>query len=464
MKGQKETKTAGKPQITLEKGLIIYAVLFVCFIGIVVLNHASIVITLMFSAVVAIAVAITFGFSYRAIEKVMVDHFAYIAVPILVALFAGFTIGEWMAGGVIPTALYYGLGIFSPRSFLVTGFLVCVIVSLLFGSAMGTIGSVGVVLLAIGTALGISAPMAIGAIVSGAYCGEKISPLSLSNNAATASVFGDVLQHSAFSARTGVVSFLIALAAFAVMGSGSGAADTAAIEAYRTGLASAFKINPLLLLPIVLLIFLMWKKVHPIPALALVGFIGLLFALLVQGYDIKTLLSVAYNGAGKIDTGIAEVNSLIQRGGFSGVLSVMALYIGACTFTTVADACGARTVVVDSLLKNARKDSQVVLITQASALVHLLGLGDAQAAEYLNGNLFVEAYKSRGLALKTLTRANCDICTSLSPLVPWTTGALFVSATLGSGYAPFCIFNLASVVIAVILAAVGRDIAKTEKK
>lgn len=448
------------PQISLGKGILIYAILFVCFIGIVILNHASTIVTLMLASIIAISISKLFGIPYKYIEKVMIDHFAYIAVPILIALFAGFTVGEWMAGGVLPTAIYYMLGVINPGSILVTGFIACSVVSLLIGSAMGTIGTVGLVVFAVSSAAGVSAPMAIGAVVSGAYFGEKVSPMSQTNNAATGAVFGDVLDHSAFSARTGIIAFVIAAVVFAVMG-GSGAADTAAIAAIREGLAASFKLNLLLLLPILVLIFLIVKKVHPIPAFALSGLLGLILAMTVQGIDLKTLLGIAYSGV-KIDTGIAEVNAIIQRGGFNGMLSVMALYIGACTFTTVADASGARKVVTEAMFKNAQSDKQVILISQLCALVHLLGLGDAQVASYMSGNMLLPTYKERNLELKNLTRANCDICTSLSPMIPWTTGGLYVVATLGTGYSLFCIFNIVSVVLAVVLAVLGKDIAKAK--
>lgn len=457
---KKVEEKAPVPQISLGKAILIYAVLFICFIALVVANHVSTVVTLMLSAIIAIIIAKIFGVSYKYIEKVMIDHFAYIAVPILIALFAGFTVGEWMAGGVIPTAVYYALGILSPGKIIFTAFIACSIVSLLIGSAKGTISTVGVIMLAVATGMGANIPAAIGAVVSGAYLGEKLSPLSETNNAANGAVFGDVLEHTCFSWKTGIIAFVIAAIVFLFMGS-SGEADMATVETLREGLKASFKINPLLLLPIALLIFLMIKKVHPIPALALTGVFGLLLALLFQSYSFKQLIGMAYNGF-NVSTNIPEVDAIVKRGGFSGMLSVMALYIGACTFTTVADASGARAVVTEAMFKKADTEEKVLLITQLSAFIHLLGLGDAQVASYMNGNMLQNVYNDRQLALKNLTRANCDICTSLSPMIPWTTGGLFVAATLGTGFAPFCIFNIACVVIAVVLAFLGKDIAKAE--
>ena len=206
----------------------------------------------------------------------------------------------------------------------------------------------------------------------------------------------------------------------------------------------------------------MVKKVHPIPAFALCGLVGLLLALTVQGCDLKTLLSVAYNGV-KTDTGAAEVNALLQRGGFNGMLSVMALYIGACTFTTILDASGARAAITEALLKKADSNSRLLLFTLFSALIHLLGLGDAQVACYLNGSLLSDAYAQRGLDKKVLSRASCDICTNLSPLIPWTTCGLYVAATLGTGCLPLCVFNIVGVVIAVALAIAGNSAANVRQ-
>ncbi len=410
---------------------------------------------------VASLVAAYCGNSWDTIQNGMIKGITHALPSIIILMLVGILIGLWIIGGVVPTLVFYGLKIFSPGIFLVAAAVICAIASSATGTSWGTTGTIGVALMGVGAGLGIPLPIVAGAVLSGAYFGDKMSPLSDTTNMAPAMVGVGLYTHIRHMVPTTTVSFGIALLVYLIMGfyyaPDAEAGDTARIDAILTLLNEKFLIHPLLLLPPVIVMVLSFRKIPAIPGIAAGAVAGFICAMAVQGVDYAASIGAAMSGYVS-ETGNADVDSLLSRGGLESMAYTISLIIAAMMFGGVMQATGQIQVVARRILALADSTGSLILTTALTAIGSNFLLCDQYMSLVLTGRMYAPAYRERGLAPENLSRVTEDAGTVTDPMVPWGSGGAYQTATLGVpiiAYAPFAVFCWVSPIVTVIFGYMG---------
>ncbi|MBM3751270.1 MAG: Na+/H+ antiporter NhaC [Acidimicrobiia bacterium] len=440
-------------------------------------------IALVLAAVVAAAVGIWLGHTWKDLEAAIVHGIALAMGAILILLVVGALIGSWILAGVVPTMIYYGLQLLTPAIFFPSACLLCCLVSVATGSSWTTAGTVGVALVGIATAQDLNLGLAAGAIVSGAYFGDKMSPLSDTTNLAPAMAGTDLFTHIRHMWWTTVPSIVIALVLFTVLGLRAAAPqDTTAVNAILASLQSSFVIGPHLLLPAVLVIALVIRKVPATPALIIGALTGCVFAVIFQPGAVATLAASpdlpgwaalikgcwqALASGFSLESGNAALDELLSRGGMGGMLNTVWLILSAMTFGAVMEKTGMLGRIAESILSAVRGTGSLILATLSTSIGMNVLASDQYIAIVLPGRMFRAEFARRGLAPQNLSRCLEDSGTMTSSLVPWNTCGAFMAQTLGVAtltYAPYAFFNLLSPVISAIYGFTGFSIVKLDEK
>ena len=420
------------------------------------------------------AIAGIVGFYYKVSYKFMIDKVAEnlqsVTGALLILLFVGALAGTWLISGIIPAMIYYGLQILHPIIFLPACIIICAIISLATGSSWTTSATVGIALIGIGKVLGIPVGMVAGAVISGAYFGDKLSPLSDTTNLAPAMAGGELFSHIRYMTYTTVPSIVITIIVFTILSltqNTTGAADT---ESLMLAIEEKFTITPLLFIVPAVVILLIVKKSPPLIALLIGSLLGGVFALLFQ---IKILLEiteasvlsfeVGYRAimdsmtvSTEITTKNALLNDLFTSGGMEGMLGTIWLIICAMVFGGIMDAIGALERISSALLNWAQTTFQLFASTVASCLAINLTASDQYLSIVIPGKMFSKAYKDRKLAPENLSRTLEDSGTVTSVLIPWNTCGAYQSGVLGVGvgeYFIYAIFNWLSPFMTLLFAA-----------
>ena len=419
------------------------------------------------TAVAGIVAVYRLGFKWKDLETSMFDSIKMAMQAILIIMIIGILIGTWIVSGVVPCMIYWGLKILSPNIFLVAAVLVCCVVSLATGSSWSTMGTVGVALLGIGQSLGIPIGLVVGSIISGAYFGDKLSPLSETTNLAPAMAGTDLFTHIKYMLYSTIPSLIICLIIYGIMGmkySGQ-ALDVSQIELIRDTLASAFNtLSPVLLLAPIIVIGLVIFKVPAIPGLLVGAVIGILFAIFLQGQSMGVILEAAQNGYVS-QTGLALVDELLSKGGLMNMMSTVSMTICALSLGGILEKTGMLEVVASSLLRFAKGIFGTVLCTMVTCFFTNIIAGEQYLSLVIPGRMYSKEYKKRGIHPKMLSRALEDSGTLSSPLVPWNTCGAYIAGTLGVSafvYAPYALLNIINPIVSLILIACKIKIAKIE--
>lgn len=416
------------------------------------------------SAVAAVLAVTRLGYSWNELEEGILKTINMGMQAAIILMIIGMIIGTWILGGIVPTMIYYGLQILSPAIFLVATAVICSVVSLATGSSWTTAGTIGIALLGVGQGLGIPLPMVAGAIISGAYFGDKMSPLSDTTNLAPAMAGANLFDHIRHMALTTGPSLVIALILYGFIGmryAGQSAND-AQIADILTALSTGFNINLLLLLPPVLVIAMVVFKVPAIPGLIGGVILGSLFAVIFQGADFGSIIDAANYGFYS-ETGLDVVDNLLSRGGMQDMMWTVSLIIVALSFGGILESTGMLEVIATSILKLAVNTGSLVLATAASCLLVNVIAGEQYIAIVIPGRMFKDAYAERGLAPKNLSRALEDTGTITSPLIPWNTCGAFMYSTLGVhpfAYAPYAFLNLINPLVSIFYGFTGITMTK----
>lgn len=410
---------------------------------------------------VASGVALYCGNSWDSIQNGMIRGITHALPSIIILLLVGILIGLWIIGGVVPTLVYYGLKIFSPGIFLFASAAICAIASTATGTSWGTTGTIGVALMGVGAGLGIPLPIVAGAVLSGSYFGDKMSPLSDTTNMAPAMVGVGLYTHIRHMIPTTTVSFGLSLLAYLALGQiyapDTAAGDTSRIDAILALLDERFVIHPLLLLPPVIVMVLSFRKIPAIPGIAAGAVAGFVCAMMVQGADYPSTIGAAMSGYVS-ETGNADVDSLLSRGGMESMAFTISLIIVAMMFGGVMQATGQIQVVARRILSFARSTGSLILTTALTAIGTNFLLCDQYMSLVLTGRMYAPAYRERGLAPENLSRVTEDAGTVTDPLVPWGSGGAYQTATLGVptlAYAPFAIFCWLSPLVTILFGYMG---------
>ena len=415
---------------------------------------------------------------WKAFDRQITKTLGGIAVTLLILLAVGMLSGSWMVSGVVPTLIYYGVQILSPQFFLVGACIICALVSLLSGSSWTTIATIGVALLGIGHALGISEAWTAGAIISGAYFGDKMSPLSDTTILASSTTGVDIFQHIRYMVLTTTPAFLITILIFLVAGFFMGSNADIQVEQYTEGLASTFNISLWTLLVPLLTAVLIARRLPSLIVLFLSALMAGLMAMILQphilaqigeGGDMPIIrgLAITYYGATAVETGSTSLNELVATGGMAGMLNTIWLIICAMCFGAAMVASGMIESITRQVISRIRNRLGMVSSTVSSGLFLNIATGDQFISIVLTADMFRHVYERLGYEPRLLSRTCEDSATVTSVLVPWNTCGMTQSTVLGVPtltYLPYCFFNLLSPLITILVAALGWRIQRHEIK
>ncbi|NRA71042.1 MAG: Na+/H+ antiporter NhaC [Gammaproteobacteria bacterium] len=439
-------------------------------------------IALLLSAGVAALVGIKNGHRWPSIEQGIIKGISMSLGAVLILLAVGSLIGTWLLSGTVPTMIYFGLQILSPSYFYAASCVICAIVALSIGSSWTVAATIGVALIGVAGGLGVSVPITAGAIISGAYFGDKMSPLSDTTNLAPAVAGTELFTHIRHMAWSSVPSFVFALIVFTILGlSEDVATGPTKIDALLIGLTDQFFIAWYLLIPLIITLGMAMKKVPAFPAVFIGALVGGLWAMLFQqdiiasfandglstfGANITVVWSAMFEGI-SVSTGDESLDSLLSGGGMASMLTTIWLIICAMTFGAVMENVGLLRKVVELLLSFTRSTASLIITTILTAFGSNILTADQYISIVMPGRMFKEEFENRGLAPENLSRALEDGGTVTSPLIPWNTCGAYMQSVLMVNpleYAVYCVFNWASPIFGIIYAVIGFKIKKLVKK
>ncbi len=437
---------------------------------------------LTFAAAFAAIIAFRLNVPYQRISKFIVNNISDAMPSILILLLIGALSGTWMISGVVPTLVIYGLDLLSPDYFLFATVIISAIVSLSTGSSWSTIATIGVALMGIGVALGFSSGMVAGAIISGAYFGDKMSPLSDTTNLASAMAGTDIFTHIRYMLYTTIPTMLITLIIFLVLGfMHKGSATPTGVIDMKNAIESSFTISPWLLLVPAILIYVIIKKTPPLTSLFIGTLAGSIAVIIFQPTIITQLyptiiahgnpkqlsesipfykqayvvISQAWFGASEVATGNIKIDKLLSTGGMAGMLNTIWLIITAMTFSGAMESAGLLLRIADFFIKYAKSTGSLVATTVASSIFMNITASEQYISIVVPGRMYADIYRRRKLKPELLSRSLEDGGTVTSVLVPWNTGGAVNSSVLGVAtlsYLPYAFFNLISPLMSIFFA------------
>ncbi len=437
---------------------------------------------LILAAAVAGIIAVALGNKWTDIRQSIVKSISSAMPSILILLLIGSLAGTWMLSGVVPTLIYYGLKIFHPSIFLFASVIIGGVVSLATGSSWSTIATMGIALIGIGKTLGISEGVVAGAVISGAYFGDKMSPLSDTTNLAPAMAGTDLFTHIRYMTITTVPAMTLTLIIFLVIGFtynfDSGISD---IETVLNTIDNRFFVSPWLMLVPASLIFVIVKKVPPLPSLLFGSLMGGIFAIIFQPHLIRevgtmldpgtqTFFKASYLavmqsvfGPLSITTSNEMVNELLSTGGMEGMLNTIWLILSAMVFGGTMESAGMLKKITRSVIRYANSTGSLVATTIGTSVFFNITASDQYISIVVPGRMFADTYRERGLKPEVLSRTLEDGGTITSVLIPWNTCGATQSRVLGVPtieYIPFAFFNILSPLFSILFASINYKIRK----
>jgi len=438
-------------------------------------------IALIISAAIGVVVGLKNGHSWQAIEEGIVSGITVSLRAMMILFSVGMLIGSWILSGTVPSMIYYGLQLLDPSIFYAACCVICAFVALSIGSSWTVAGTIGIGLIGTAAALGLSVEITAGAIISGAYFGDKMSPLSDTTNLAPAVAGTDLFTHIRHMTWTTGPSIVIAIILYAVIGLNADITEsTDSMAATIHLLQNHFTLGWYLLIPLAVVLYLAVKKLPALPSILIGALLGCLFALAFQQQAIfqlagdqslplwlalfKGIWMALFDGYVST-TGNADIDSLLSRGGMSSMLTTIWLIMMAMIFGAVLDKLGLLRRLVQGVLTLATSTGSLIALTIASCIGANIVTADQYIAIVLPGRMYKLEFERRGLAPKNLSRTLEDAATITSPLVPWNTCGAYMAGTLGVStlaYLPFCFFNLINPIISVIYGYTGFKLEKLE--
>ena len=420
------------------------------------------------------------GHSWKAIEKGIVSGISMALGACLILLAVGSLIGTWMLSGTVPTLIYYGLELLNPSFFYAATCLICAVVAMSIGSSWTTAATVGVALMGVASGMEMSAAITAGAVISGSYFGDKISPLSETTNLAPAVAGTDLFEHIRYMLWTTVPSFIIALILFTILGFSEDASVSAGrIEQMQTLLNDSFDLGWYLLVPLAVLLTLAVKKMPAFPAVSIGAMLGGVWALVFQPEvisdmanpddsaaigSIKVVWKALYDGV-SFSTPDANLNDLLSRGGMSSMLNTIWLIFCAMSFGAVLEKVGLLKRAVSAILHGAKSAGDMISRTILTCIGTNLVTADQYMAIVMPGRMYKEEFAKRGLDQLNLSRSLEDGGTITSPLIPWNTCGAYMHGVLmvhPFEYIFYAFFNVINPILAVIYAYLGVKILRIE--
>ena len=474
----KEPKTPSS-LVSIIPFLVLVALLFcvIRFFGADALSGASQVCLLLSAGVVTCIAVIGYKVKWSSIEDAIVANIKAITPGIIILLLIGAVSGTWMISGVVPTLMFYGIKILSPKIYLFAICVICAFISLLTGSSWTTIATMGVAFIGIGMALGYSPGWTAGAIISGAYFGDKISPLSDTTVLASSTTDTPLFTHIRYMLITTIPSFTIASILFLIVSLSHPSSSSLMIGEFSEGLQKPFNISPWLIIVPVITGFLIAKKIPAIATLFLASLTAGITAIIAQpdllleiggadGFEgyFRGIMTTTF-GSTSIQTGNETLDNLIQTSGMTGMLATIFLIITASTFGGALTGSGMIKSLTDTLAKHISGRKSLVSATVATGLFCNMTTGDQYLSILLTNNLYKKLYDRKGFERRLLSRTTEDSCTVTSVLIPWNSCGMTQSTVLKVptlDYLPYCFFNILSPLMSMFIAFIGYKIFKKE--
>ena len=444
-------------------------------------------VSLLLATGVIVAISMIFyRIPWKDFEEGILDNIRAVGTSILILLLIGAVAGSWMVSGVVPTMIYYGMKVIFPEVFLFATCGICALISIMTGSSWTTIATVGVALVGIGTAQGYDPGWTAGAIISGAYFGDKVSPLSDTTVLASSSSGTPLFTHIRYMMVTTVPSFVIAMVVFLIVSICHEVPSSVETLDFSNDLRSTFNISPWLLLVPVMTGVLIAKKIPAMLTLFVAALVAGVFAVIFQPHVIGSVATgmasdpsqplsfldgfkgifISYYGSTAIDTGNAALNDLVSTRGMSGMMNTIFLIISAVAFGGALVGSGMMQSLTEMLTRFIKRRVTMVSATVGTGIFANMITGDQYLSIILTSSLYKKLYKERGYESKLLSRSVEDSATVVSVLIPWNSCGMTQATVLKVStmtYLPYCLFNLLSPIMSVLIAAIGYKIARKSK-
>lgn len=446
------------------------------FLGLMIFK-VDIKILLLMCAAFTICIALYLGHTWQDVQDEIVDKLAKAFPAIMILICVGLMIGAWIVSGTIPYLVYIGLQIISPKFIIVTSFLVTVILSVSTGTSWGAAGTVGAALMSVAAGMGAPLPAVAGAIVAGAYFGDKMSPLSDSTNMSAIATNTNLYQHIGHMFYTTVPGFIISCVVYVFAGlhfasSGEIGQVDAIIDALSKLFHLSMPVGLLLLVPPAIVLIGSLRKKPTIPVMMISSAVAVIIAITVQGFSFSTCATSMVSGfkmemfahpGMDINNIAAEVPALLQRGGMASMMNTALMAFCAFGFIGALTISGSLDVILDRIMKHIHGTGQLITLTAVLGVIIIIVIGEASVTFLMIGGLFRSEYIKRGLESKNLSRTLEDSITVIEPLVPWSLAGVFMTSTLGVptvAYAPWAVLCYTGVIFAIIWGFTGFGIAK----
>lgn len=448
--------------------LIVLSLFVIIVLQILVAGSPDIHMTLVFSTAVAVVLLMLTGTKWSTIEEGIMHGCKIATIPMLILMFIGMLIPALIASGTIPSLIYYGLKIINPSMFLLTAALICSVASICTGSSYTTGGTFGVAFMGISIGLGIPPALAAGAVVSGAVIGDKLSPLSDSTNLAAGVCEANLFAHIKSMMFTTIPAFIISLVIYGVLGAKYSASsiDTLAVDTILGGLADNFNVSPMYafisLIPLIFIVIMAVKKISALAAMVVASIVAMVVAMVAQGYNILDMMSYMNYGF-SIETGIADVDRLLNRGGIQAMMWTVSLgYLG-LTYGGVLEITGTLDALISKMVTLTKNARNLIITHIFSSIVVNLISASQYVAIIIPGRMFLPAYKKLGIRTDVASRTCEDSGTVTSPLVPWGLCGVFFTGTLGVAtleYLPYAFLCYLTPIVAILYAITNKFIWK----
>ncbi|QHS23396.1 Na+/H+ antiporter NhaC [Virgibacillus sp. MSP4-1] len=431
---------------------------------------------LILSSVYAGIIALRLGLSWDEMMEGIQEKIKQAMPAILILISIGILIGTWMISGTIPMMIYYGLQVIDPAFIVLIAFVVSAIISIVTGTSWGSAGTVGVALMGIATGLGANLPATAGAIVAGAYFGDKLSPLSDTTNLAPIAAGSELYEHIRHMLWTTVPAAIISLLVYLFVGFNLSSGNVETPETMNTmlqTLADMFEWNLLLLLPPIIILYGSIRKKPTLPTIILSSFIAAILGKWLQGFSATDIFASTVSGfhvsmvnqpGFDPESVIFEVTRLVNQGGMQSMTGVVLIAFSAFIFAGIMTKSGSLEVIIRALMKIVKRTGDLVLTTVLSCITMALVTGNSYLSIIVPGEIYKDTYRKQKLLAKNLSRTLEDSGTVVVPLIPWSSAGVFMAGTLGVptlSYAPWAILCYVGFIFAIILGYTGIGIAKS---
>ena len=455
---EKKERQPRKPKMW-EACVPVFVLLFTMVMGTIVWGIEPHV-PLVLSCIATALMAAVCGYNWDAIITGALDSIKSAVEALMIIMCVGMLIGSWVWAGTMPAMVYYGLDMISPGAFLVVGAILCGLVGLATGSSWTASGTVGVALMGVAMGLGIDAPIAAGMVISGAYMGDKLSPLSDSTNVAAAAAGTPLYDHVGAMMTTTIPSFCLALVGYGIVGAvviDKDGYDPTLAQGIQDAIADTFNLSPWLMIPVLVVLYGAIKRIPEIPSLLLAAAFGCAIAMIAQGATLAEVLGALQYGY-EADTGNAIADKLLNRGGIDSMMWTISLIMFALAYGGMLEKCGFVETLMGGFVKRVKTLGGLVASTIVTGIICDVILTDQYLAIMIPGRIFSHEFDRRGLSRSFLSRTTEDGATLWSPMIPWNGCGAYQSATLGVSnwaFMPWAFMNLINPILAIVITYLG---------